>query len=128
MKAFSPTTRLVLRTSPSTRPSTWMSPVERRVPFITRSALMTDGFEGRGARLAGAAAGAAGVGATGAASFLLENMSASLDEGARITHDIVIPNFVVHVRSGTAPGRSEFSDWRARRDVSAYLNENCREV
>src|SRR5262245_52639624 len=92
-------------TSPSTRPSTWMSPVELSVPFTTRSALMIDGAEERAARLSGGTLGEAG-----AESFLLENMAPRLDKGSRISDDLVVPDLVVHVRSGAAPRRSEPSD------------------
>src|SRR5579872_2628570 len=127
-KALSPTTSPVLRTSPSTRPSTWMSPVETSVPFTTRSALIMDGAEARVARLTEAGAGAAGGVVAAAVSFLLENMSAGLDEGARVSHDIVIPNLIMHMRSRAAPSRSKLSDRSACRDIRPYLHQDRREM
>ena len=62
ISALSPITRPTLRTSPSTRPSIWMSPVEVRVPLITMSALMMEGADERAGALGGAAAGASGIG------------------------------------------------------------------
>src|ERR1700742_4155082 len=106
MKALSPITRPAECTSPSTRPSIWMSPVEVSVPLTTRSALMMDGADERAARLADGTLEAF-KGGGGAASFLLENMAACLDKGARVSHHVVVPDLVMHVRSGAAPRRSK---------------------
>src|SRR5271169_1567031 len=100
MNALSPTTRPVLRTSPSTRPSIWMSPVEVSVPVTTRSLLMMDGADERPARLTEEGAGAAGADVGPLSLLLLENMAASLDESARISHDIGEPHFVVDMGPG----------------------------
>src|SRR5512146_1343812 len=89
--ALSPITNPAECTSPSTRPSIWISPVEVSVPVTTRSALMIDGADERMGRLAcwdvgcGAEDGAA---ACGVSLLLLENMAACLDKSARIPHHI----------------------------------------
>src|SRR5258706_4698506 len=97
-----------------------MSPVDTSVPFTTRSAPMIEGAAARAARLCGCAA------ETGAAeaSFLVENMSSSLDERARVSHHVVIPDFVVDVRPGAAPGRTKSSDRSSHRHVRSYLHQN----
>src|SRR5450755_4323844 len=125
MNALSPTTRPALRTSPSTRPSTWMSPVEVRVPFTTRSALMMDGAALRPVRLRGCnGVDAAAAADAAAVSFLLENMSACLDKSARIADDVIVPDLIVNMRSGTPPRRSEPADRCAFGDLRPYLHEN----
>src|SRR5215472_15926880 len=119
------------RTSPSTRPSIWMSPTEVRDPLTTRSALMTEGIEPE--RIAGArcfccaklacVAGGAGC----AASFLLlllENMPSGLDEGARVARHIFIGDLIVDVRSCAAPCRSELSDRRTLLNSSADTHQD----
>src|SRR6185437_1006397 len=125
MKALSPITSPAECTSPSMRPSIWMSPVDVSVPLTTRSAEMIEGAEERAARLAGGTL--AGTGG-GAATFLLENMAACLDKGARIAHDVVVPDLIMDMRSGAAPGRSEFSDGRAFRHLRPDVNENRRHM
>src|SRR5262245_25452375 len=111
MCALSPTTSPAPRTSPSTRPSIWMSPTEDSEPFTTRSALMIDGVEfGRSARFCCCAKvgwdGGEGGGAACADSLrLLENMSPGLDEVAWIAHHVFVPNLIVDMGSGTAPCR-----------------------
>src|SRR5215469_10229418 len=130
MCALSPITRPELCTSPSTRPSIWMSPVEVSVPFTTRSALMMDGAAERTARFGCGAAGAAGT-AGGLASFsrlLLENMAACLDEFARIPHHIGEPHFVVDVRPCASARRSESSDGRTFRDFRTDTYEYSRKM
>ena len=67
--------------------------------------------------------GAAACGA-GADTFLLENMTTSLDKGARITNDVVVPDLVMHVWPRTAPRRSESSDRGTLGYSSAELHEN----
>src|SRR5512135_2909343 len=96
-----------------------MSPVEISVPFTMRSALMIEGAEERAARFA-CGADAATAAAAVAVSFLLENMSASLDKGARVSNDVIVPNLIVHVRPGAAPRRSEFSDRSSFGDLNPY--------
>src|SRR3974390_1840879 len=117
MSAFSPITSPELRTSPSTRPSIWMSPVDVNVPLTTRSELMMDGTLVRMARLPGGApAGGAGIACGGAVSLsrlLLENMAACLDKPTRIPHHISQPHFIVDVRPCASPRRPEFPDGRA---------------
>src|SRR5437868_9933523 len=120
MYALSPITRPAECTSPSTRPSIWMSPVEDRVPLTIRSALMMDGAEERAARFSGGMLGAD----AGAGAFLLENMLARLDKGSRISHDVVVPDLVMHVGSGAAPCRSEPSDRRAFGHLIVHMNNN----
>src|SRR5438046_1724159 len=93
----------MLRTSPSTLPSIWMSPVELSVPLITMSALMMEGADRGRARLAAAGAVWGAMGVAGTLSlFLLENMAASLDEVVWVLHDVIIPDFVMDMRTGAA--------------------------
>ena len=56
-----------------------------------------------------------GMGADAVSEFLLllENMAPCLDESARISYGVGQPHFVMNVRSGAAPCRSELSDGRA---------------
>src|SRR6476661_3149088 len=93
-----------LRTSPSTRPSICMSPVEARVPFITISALMIEGADSGRPRL-GAGGGATGAGVSGRSLLLLlENMTASLYEVVRVLDGVIVPDFVMDMRTGAASG------------------------
>src|SRR5580765_108717 len=94
-----------------------MSPLDVSVPVTTKSPLMIEGAaEERIGRFCCCAVVAAAGAAGGAVSLLLlENMASSLDEFARISHDVVIPDFVVNVRASAASRRSEFSDRRALR-------------
>src|SRR6266566_8527372 len=121
MTAFSPMTSEAARISPSTLPSIVTSPAETSVPRTINSALMTEGTPPlRVARLAGAAGG----GVTAASgSLVFENIVACLDELARISHRIVVPHFIVNMRSGAAPRRSEFADDRALFDGGSNLHQ-----
>src|SRR6185312_10791964 len=85
---------------------------------------MMDGAAERAARLICGAAEAV----ASASLLLLENMAASLDKSARISHDVGEPHFIVHVWSCAAPGGSEFSDERALRNFLADMDENRRHV
>src|SRR4051812_32394072 len=131
ISAFSPITKPTLRTSPSTWPSIWMSPVDVSVPLTIRSALMIEGAaEDRpGARL-GAGAGAAFIiGMAGGESLgLLENMAACLDEIAGVTHDVIEPNFVMNMRPGGAPCRADPAKRRALIDPGAQFHRDRRQM
>src|SRR5579871_321038 len=100
-----------------------MSPLEVSVPFTTRSELIIEGAALRPGRLRDWGGGAAGA-AAAADSFLLENMSTSLNKSARVTDNVVVPDLVMNVRSGAPPRRSEPSDGCAFGYLSAYLYEN----
>src|SRR5689334_249788 len=100
-----------------------MSPVETRVPFTTRSGLMSEAAE-RATRGCG---GATGAGAAGA-SFLLVNMSAGLDERARVTHHVVVPDLVVDVRPRASTRRSQPADRGPLRNVCSDLHEYGRQM
>src|SRR5258705_9738582 len=73
-----------------------------------RSALMIDGVPRVPGRLGCAAAGCCGAAAGTSGSLLLTNISPCLDEFSRIPHRIVVPHFVVDMRSGASSGRSQF--------------------
>src|SRR5690349_16788588 len=60
------------------------------------------------ARLGGAAVGAGGGGA-GTSLLLLENMAAGLDEVAGISGHVVVPDFIMDMRSGAASGGADAS-------------------
>ena len=51
-----------------------------------------------------------GGGASGASLLLLENMAACLDEIAGVSHDIVIPDFIMDMRPGAAARGTESSE------------------
>src|SRR5258706_3938893 len=117
----------MLWTSPSIRPSIWMSPVERKLPLIAISALMIEGADSARARLAGA--GESGVGGGGGASLLLlENMAAGLDEVVGILHDIVIPDFVMDMRSRAASGGTHPAEIGALADLPSHPHADLGEV
>src|ERR1700733_9261255 len=82
-----------------------MSPVEFRVPLIVMSALMMDGADSARARLAGTGgtAMAGCCGGSGTSLLLLENMAAGLDEICGVFHGIIIPDFVMDMRTSAAP-------------------------
>src|SRR6185295_6206941 len=101
-----------------------MSPAEVSVPLTTRSELMMEGSEERPARFIGGVGAAAAAAAAAAVSFLLENMSTSLNKGSRIANDIVVPDLIMHMSSGAASRRSEPTDRCAFADLSAYLDKN----
>src|ERR1700748_243780 len=102
--AFSPITRPTLRTSPSTMPSIWMSPLEIMLPVTMTSALTMDGTPPLAMRLAWLAGWDAWL---GGGVFGLENMAACLYEIARVADDIVIPDFVMDMRTGAAAGGAD---------------------
>src|SRR5205085_3072512 len=134
------TTKAALCTSPSTRPSTCMSPVEESVPVTTTSALMMEGAGrapvrfccacacGSAAGETGGVAAAEAVVGSGVASLVLVNMAACLYESARISHHVSQPHFVVDMGTGAAAGGSEFSHRRAFFDLSAYPHQNRRQM
>src|SRR3954471_7576994 len=131
ISAFSPITKPTLRTSPSTWPSIWISPVDVNVPLTIRSALMIEGAaEDRPSGRLGAGAGAAFIiGMAGGESLdLLENMAACLDEIAGVAHDIVEPNFVMNMRPGGAPGRTDPAQGRALVDPRAQFHGDGRQM
>src|SRR6185295_20019948 len=75
-----------------------------------RSALMIDGTPFRPpGRLGCAATGCCGAATGASGSLLLTNISPCLDEFPRIPHSVVIPHFVMDMRSGAASGRPQFS-------------------
>src|SRR5271156_619945 len=90
-----------------------MSPLENNVPLTVRSELIIDGADERPVRLALGADAAAGIATSEVSRFLLENMTACLDEFARIPRDVGHQHFVVDMGACAAPGRSEFSNGRA---------------
>src|SRR5580692_7776138 len=130
MSAFSPMTRPALCTSPSTRPSIWMSPVDVSVPLTTRSLLMMDGTDERVALLPWGPCGTLGTagGALSLSRLLLENMAPCLDKLARISQHIGQPHFVVHVRPGASPCRPEFSNGRTFNDFGSNAHEYRRKM
>ena len=76
------------------------------------------------ARFIGVAATGGGGGAAGALSFVLLNMTACLNESARISQGTSQPHFVVDVRPGAAAGRPESSHRRAFLNCSANPHQN----
>src|SRR5688572_21424268 len=96
----------MLRTSPSTRPSIWMSPEETSVPLITTSALMMEGAASWRARRCGISWVVA-WGAGRAPLLLLENIAARLNEVVGVFDGIVVPDFVMDMRSGAAAGGAD---------------------
>src|ERR1700678_1081390 len=103
-----------------------MSPLELRVPLITMSALMIDGADRTLVRLdRGTGAGAIICCGTGAVSLvLLENMAASLEEIVGVFYDVVIPNFVMDMRSGAASGRTNSTQTLAFGDPGSHAHDN----
>src|ERR1700749_3375920 len=107
------------------RPSIWMSPVEVSVPLITMSALMMEGAAIWRARLGAGIEGMTGIngwGAGAASLGLLENMAACLDEVVGVLHDVVVPDFVMHMRSGGATGRADMDDAGAFADLGTDMD------
>src|SRR4051812_7147031 len=110
-----------------------MSPVEVKVPVTTRSALIMEGAAARVAAVrfgccwactgTGAATGVA-VAASGEVSLGLLNMTACLNESARISHCIRQPHLIVDMRTGAATGGSEPSHRHALTDPSANAHQN----
>ena len=91
-----------------------------------RSALMIEGAErarGRAWRCAGRLRHR-GAGRRSVSLLLLENMAASLYEVARVSHDVIIPDFVMDMRAGAAAGGPDVSDRRAFGDLRADLHCN----
>src|SRR5882757_7968188 len=107
-----------------------MSPVEVMVPLITMSALMMEGADRMRARLGAGVGAAAIIGCeAGALSLLLlENMAASLDEVVGVLHDVIIPNFVMDMRSGAASGGTHPAQACALADLSSHPHGNRRKM
>jgi hypothetical protein len=112
MVALSPTVSRWARMSPSTVPSTWMSPVVRRLPTTVRSDDRTEvtalplGAEGVKSML-GLVIGASGALGFSASAFgpgslmrLLENIAGCLYELHRVDGPAADPHFVVKVSAG----------------------------
>src|SRR5689334_14213141 len=132
ISAFSPITRLTLRTSPSTRPSICMSPAQVMVPVMTASALRIEGAEPRAGLRAGAGVTAATalirLGAGLVSLGLLENMATCLYETARVADFFVVPDFVMDMRAGAAAGGAYPSDVGPLRHPHARAHCDPRKV
>src|SRR3954463_4167635 len=84
-----------------------MSPLELKMPWIAMSPLMIEGADAPRPRLAAAGTATDGCVAGTLSLFLLENMAAGLDEIVGILGDVIIPDFVMDMRSGAAPGGAD---------------------
>src|SRR6185312_5975400 len=93
-----PTVTMVVRISPSTAPSIWMSPSLTRLPTTCRLALMIEGTPDLGEAIGVAMGFSIGLVETGCGLLVVfENIVTCLDEFHRIHGLVVHTNLVMHV-------------------------------
>src|SRR5690606_13946211 len=122
--ALSPTVKRCARMSPSTTPSTWMSPEVFTLPVMVRSAERTEapgfgfgavdmqskaGFEAADSGAFGGSAGVADLG-PGSLILLLENIVGRLDKRHRVHSSAARAHLIVEMGAGGAASIPHITD------------------
>src|SRR5687768_7409197 len=119
---FTPTINALQRMSPCTTPSTWISPLELRLPSMVRSALMMDGT-------AFTAAPSARMSCVGTPfGLVLENIGPCLQKLKRVHRTSVIQDFVVHMRARATAAAAQLADHRPSLHDVTLLHQDARHV